>query len=111
MNAYEQATIFADRIERELRAINAWRAEPLPDTAYDSEEAFSADTMTFHQWLQFVLLPRVRTIIGEGGAFPAESSVGAYAIRELDGDDESAGLIRALCEFDCFIEDLHESRK
>jgi uncharacterized protein YqcC (DUF446 family) len=111
LNAYEQAGAFADRIESELRAANAWRDEALPETAYDSEQAFFADTMTFYQWLQFVLLPRVRTIIEERGGFPAESSVGAYAIRELDGNDEAAGLITALCEFDSFIDDLHGTRE
>jgi uncharacterized protein YqcC (DUF446 family) len=93
------------RPESELRTVNAWRAEPLPETAYDSEPAFFADTMTFYQWLQFVLLPRVRAIIEERGVFPPESSVGAYAMRELDGNDDAAGLVTALCEFDRFIDE------
>jgi uncharacterized protein YqcC (DUF446 family) len=106
MYSYEQATTFADRIESELRTLSAWRDEPLPEAAYDSEQAFFADTMTFYQWLQFVLLPRVREIIEERGAFPPESSVGAYAVRELDGNDEAAGLITALCEFDSLIDGM-----
>jgi len=106
MGAYEQADAFANRIESELRALNVWRNEPLPEAAYRSRQAFFADTMTFYQWLQFVLLQRVRDIVGKRGAFPRGSSVGAYAIRELDGNDEAAGLVTALCEFDAFIEDL-----
>src|SRR5262249_37822193 len=104
MNRYKTATSHADRIERELRSLNAWQSSPLPDEAYDTKKAFFADRMTFYQWLQFVLLPRIREIVEERGEFPAESSVGAYAVRELDGVEEAGGLVRALSEFDEFIE-------
>jgi uncharacterized protein YqcC (DUF446 family) len=107
MDSYGRASAFADRIEQELRALQAWQPAPLPAAAYESQQAFFADTMTFYQWLQFVLLDRVRGIVAAREAFPAQSSVGAYAVRELDGIDEAAGLIAALCEFDDFIEGLH----
>ncbi len=110
MDRYQRAADFAERIEGELRSLNVWQSEPVPKPAYDSERAFFADTMTFYQWLQFVLLPRVRQVIEERGAFPAKSAVGAYAVRELDGYDEANGLIKALAEFDDFIEGLHRSR-
>jgi len=100
MERYHEAAVYASRIEWELRRLNVWRREPLPASAYESQQAFFADTMTFFQWLQFVLLPRVREIIAEKGAFPKGSSVGAYAIRELDGFDEGCDLVSLLCEFD-----------
>jgi hypothetical protein len=46
----------------------------------------------------------VREIVERRGQFPRESSVGAYAVRELDGSDADSGLIEALCVFDDFIE-------
>jgi len=104
MDRYQAAAAFADRIEQELRAVNAWTSEPPPDSAFESETAFFADTMTFYQWLQFVLLQRVREIVAERGHFPRESSVGAYAVREFDGSDRDGALIQALSEFDDFIE-------
>jgi uncharacterized protein YqcC (DUF446 family) len=106
MDRYQTAATYADRIERELRGLNAWQSQPLPDAAYKSKVAFFADTMAFCQWLQFVLLVRVRGIIEARGGFPTQSSVGTYAVRELDGIDEAGGLIQALCEFDDFIEGL-----
>ena len=111
IDRYQGAAEYADRIERELRKLNAWQSEPLPDSAYASRAAFFADTMTLYQWLQFVLLRRVRDIIKERGAFPEKSSVGAHAVRELDGCDEAADLVRALCEFDRFIESQHHSSR
>ena len=104
MDLYQTAASYADRIEGELRCMNAWQSEPPPDAAFESETAFFADTMTFYQWLQFVLLTRVRETIAAHGEFPPESSVGTYAIRELDGNDEASDLITVLCEFDEWIE-------
>jgi uncharacterized protein YqcC (DUF446 family) len=104
MNRYTKAAASADRIERELRALHAWQDSPPPDSAFDSKAAFFADTMSFYQWLQFVLLPRVRAIVAAHGAFPESSEVGAYAVRELDGCDEAADLVQALCDFDECIE-------
>jgi uncharacterized protein YqcC (DUF446 family) len=79
---------------------------PAPAAAFQSKRAFFGDTMSFYQWLQWVLLARVRDIIATRGSFPSSSSVGAYAVRELDDCDEASQLIHSLCEFDRFIEDL-----
>ena len=107
MDRYETAASYVDRIECELRSLNAWQPNPPADEVFASKTAFFADTMTFYQWLQFVLLPRVREIIRRQGSFPSESSAGAYAVRELDGLEEAGDLIQALCQFDDFIEGLH----
>ncbi|HTX36631.1 MAG TPA: hypothetical protein VME43_16500 [Bryobacteraceae bacterium] len=45
-------------------------------------------------------------IIDSHGAFPAQSAVGTYTVRELDGVDEAASLMHTLCEFERFIERL-----
>jgi uncharacterized protein YqcC (DUF446 family) len=103
MDRYQLAAAFADRIERELRALQTWQDTPPPPAAFQSRAAFFGDTMSYYQWLQWVLLPRVRQIIADRGSFPQSSSVGAYAVRELDGCYEASGLIQALCEFDEFI--------
>jgi len=106
VDPYERAAGYSGRIEQELRNLNVWQTEPLPDAAYESDQAFFLDTMTFYQWLQFVLVPRVEEIIAQRGSFPEESSVGAHAVRELDGVYEAADLITALIDFDEFIESL-----
>src|SRR5262245_34407054 len=93
-----------DAIEAELRRIGHWQAAPLPADALDFHEAFGADKLTFFQWLQFVLIPRVREILASGGAFPTGSSVGAYAVRELDGHPDAGELITILSEFDALFD-------
>ncbi|MBL8695160.1 MAG: YqcC family protein [Planctomycetes bacterium] len=97
-----------DAIEAELRRLGRWQATPLEPGAYEFKAAFGADTMTFSQWLQFILVPRVREIAAGGGEFPSRSAVGAYALRELDGDYAAADLVRHLCDFDALFEATEE---
>jgi uncharacterized protein YqcC (DUF446 family) len=99
-----RAGALIDRIEQQLRALGRWQAAPLPPEAYAFRQAFAADTMAFAQWLQFVFIAKVRALIAERGEFPAESSVGAMAVREFDGDDAAGELVSLLSEFDAAIE-------
>jgi uncharacterized protein YqcC (DUF446 family) len=106
-NLYSEAERKISEIEAEMKRIGYWSLEELPEEAYDFQQAFAMDTMAFSQWLQFVLIPRVRAIIEEKGDFPSESMVGAQAVREFDGDATASGLVTLLGEFD----DLFRSRK
>jgi uncharacterized protein YqcC (DUF446 family) len=97
---YSEVERKISEIEAEMKHIGYWSLEPLPDKAYDFHHAFAMDTMTFSQWLQFVLIPRVRSIIEQEGDFPSESMVGAQAVREFDGDTTASNLVTLLSEFD-----------
>lgn len=107
--AYSRALAYANRIVDELKKLNAWSERQPPPEAFQSSSAFLADTLSFFQWLQFILVPRIQQVALEGGTFPSASSVGAYAVRELDGLHEASSLVSLLSEFDAFIEGL--SRK
>ncbi len=97
---YTRAAQLADEVEAELKVIGCWLEDDLPETAYQFQQAFAMDTMTFSQWLQFVLIPRVRQIIAEQGEFPSHSMVGVQAMREFDGDARADHLVALLSEFD-----------
>ena len=106
MDSYEEAAAYASQIEQELRNMGVWQSHAPPPEAFQSTRAFFGDTMSFYQWLQFVLLARVRQIVESRGSFPSKSSVCSYAVRELDGENEASQLIDALRQFDRFIETL-----
>ena len=89
-----------DEIEAEMKRLGMWQDKPLPDDAYGFRQAFGMDTMAFPQWLQFILIPRVREIISEKGQFPSSSEVGIKAIKEFDQIPKADQLIRLLNEFD-----------
>lgn len=98
--SYETVQQKIDKIEAEMKREGYWRAAPLPPEAYDFTQAFATDTMTFSNWLQFIFIPRVRSIIAEQGQFPSRSMVGAQAVREFDGDDHAGTLVTLLNDFD-----------
>ena len=92
-----------NRIEEELKRIGRWQFDTLPDTAFENMGAFGSKTMLLEQWLQFVLIPNVRKIIESGRAFPANSEIAVYAVRNLDGDGEVETLQKLLFEFDALF--------
>jgi uncharacterized protein YqcC (DUF446 family) len=97
---YSLADQKISEIEAEMKRIGYWSLEPLPKEAYEFRQAFGMDTMAFPQWLQFILIPRVRSIIRQKGDFPSDSMVGVQAVREFDGDATASGLVTLLGEFD-----------
>ena len=99
----EAALAKADEIEAELKRLGWWQQGPLRPEQYDFKHAFGMDTMVFQQWLQFILLERVRSIAAEGGQFPSSSSVGVMAARELDGYPEAEKLVSLLGQFDALF--------
>ncbi len=101
--AHPTAKAAIDTIEAEMRSIGFWQAELLRPEQYNFQQAFGMDTMGFGQWLQFIFIPRVNSIIAEHGHFPKSSSVGAQAVREFDGVPEASGLVSLLSEFDAMF--------
>ena len=92
-----------DAIEQELRRLGLWRIQPPPAEAFTFTMAFAMDTMSLEQWLQFVFLPRVHSILESGSRFPTSSSVGAHAAREFDGRQECDTLVSLLIDFDALF--------
>lgn len=89
-----------DEIEADMRRIGYWDIqEPAPE-AYEIMGAFGMNTMAFAQWLRWVFVPRIESLLESGGPWPPSSSVGTHAVRELDGNDEASDLVTLLCQFD-----------
>ncbi len=61
-----------DAIERALKSLELWGGEEgrPSDEAFQSAVPFFADTMEFHQWLEYVLIPRMGELARQGAAIP-----------------------------------------
>lgn len=91
-------------IEAEMRRIALWEASPPDPAALASRMPFCYDTLAFHQWLQWVFLPRMRQVVESDQGWPANSDIhplAEYSFQRLEADtDELLALVK---EFDRFI--------
>lgn len=67
-------------IECELRRARLWQSETPSDAALASEQPFALDTLDFHQWLQFILLPRMHQLVDE--RLPLPDACGIFPVAE-----------------------------
>lgn len=90
-------------VERELRLQGMWSsASPAPE-ALASREPFCVDTLAFEQWLQWIFLPRMKTILEHDYALPASSGIVVMAEVAYRGQPSMSGLLEALAAFDRLI--------
>lgn len=106
---YTKVSNKASEIEAELKRLNRWCAEPLQPEKFKDMGAFGSNTMTFEQWLQFILIPRIQAIVDEKGEFPSNSMLAPYAIRVFNGDPEAGKLHDLLYELDNLINEKNKS--
>lgn len=91
-------------IERELRVLGVWAASPPDAQALASQEPFCVDTLSFDQWLQWIFLPKMKTVLERGETLPAVSGILAMAEMVYRGQPQHmAGLLEALERFDMLI--------
>lgn len=87
-------------IEAELRKLDLWQSSPPPATALASCEPFCIDTLDFTQWIQFILLPRLKEMVETGTELPANSGIAPMAEQALGGMEGVDPLIERLWELD-----------
>lgn len=91
-------------IERELRALGWWMAEPPSDEALASQEPFCVDTLSFEAWLQWVFLRRMKELVESAGALPRASGIKPMAEQVYVGQEAKVlALLDVLGEFDRLI--------
>lgn len=100
----ERALRVADQlllIERELRQLGWWQSEAPSAEALASQTPFCVDTLAFEQWLQWILLPRMKMLLESDGPLPAVSGIKAMAeMAYREQPVKVRGLLDLLGEFD-----------
>jgi uncharacterized protein YqcC (DUF446 family) len=62
-------------IEKELRELRLWGAEPPSEEALASTQPFAIDALNFPQWLQFIFIPRLHMMAQQQLPLPSVSGV------------------------------------
>lgn len=90
-------------IERELRVLGWWSDLPPSAEALASVEPFSVDTLDFHQWLQWIFLPRMKQILEHDLPLPNASGILEMAEMVYAGRQDTLLLQASLARFDRLI--------
>lgn len=105
MALYQQLDDALERLEAAMRAGSMWRQEIPDEKALASQEPFCVDTMSMPQWLRFVLVARLRQLVGQRLPLPTASQIAPAAELYLKGYSNGARLpvIGVLREIDTLL--------
>ncbi|MBB1517605.1 YqcC family protein [Aquipseudomonas guryensis] len=91
-------------IERELRVLGWWADTPPSAEALASREPFCVDTLSFEAWLQWIFLPRMKSLLEASAPLPNVSGIRPMAEEAYRGRERQAlALLTALGNFDRLI--------
>lgn len=89
-------------LQEHLQALDLWSAVPPSAEAMASTMPFMYDTLEFHQWLQWVFVPRLHALIEAGRPLPGNCNthaLGEHEFARLAPRDVSA-LLAVLLRID-----------
>ncbi len=92
-------------IEQAMRSADFWHEQVPSPAAMASRTPFCADTLAFSEWLQFVFLARMRTLIEHDEPLPAASAIAPLAEEALEDRPGKDALLERLRAFDQLIAD------
>jgi uncharacterized protein YqcC (DUF446 family) len=78
-----------EALETELRSQARWESAPPSDEALRSTQPFAVDTLSFDQWLQWILLPRLHELLVLQMPLPTSCAIAPMA-EEVYGQSDSA---------------------
>lgn len=90
-------------IEGTMRDAGFWHSEVPSPAAMASRTPFCADTLAFSEWLQFVFIPRMRSLIEADGALPGASAIAPLAEESLNERPGKQALVEQLRHFDRLV--------
>lgn len=86
---YQQMHQLMQEAEAEMRNVGLWSGAPPSPEAMQSVMPFMYDTLRFHEWLQWVFLPRTRALMEAKRPLPANCHIhplAEHSLGKLDVD-------------------------
>lgn len=84
-----------ERLEVEMRQCELWQSESPSVEAFKSVEPFSIDTLEAHEWLQWVFLPTMLSILDENKPIPRGFELSPY-FEEVWKDNDAYTTVLAV---------------
>ncbi|MCL7930530.1 YqcC family protein [Halomonas llamarensis] len=107
MTAHQQLAQALDELEATLKASNLWRVEKPSAADFASHQPFCVDTMSLPQWLRFVFIQRLQTLVEAKAPMPAKCEVApaiaAYLQQEKIRASDQVLVVRAVERVDQLV--------
>lgn len=104
MNQYLLVAGLLGELTAELQRLERWQAEHPGEEALASTLPFCVDTLSFDQWLQFVLIPRMEQLVLLHAPLPSNVSIYPMASEVYKEElAEVADLLRLIARFDLLL--------
>ncbi|ARN74541.1 YqcC family protein [Oceanicoccus sagamiensis] len=95
--AVELSSLLMD-VEAQLRQLGLWQTEAPSAEALASTEPFCIDTLSFPQWLQFIFLARLYSMISLQQALPTSCSIAPMADEYFKSSEHNVTALLAILE-------------
>lgn len=92
-----------NELEDTLRHAGLWQGAPPAPEAFLSSVPFSADTLDFSEWLQWVFLARFRALLEGAHPLPGQCDVAPMAEEALKGIEHRGRLVAILARIDALF--------
>lgn len=95
-----------DQLETLMRDYQHWQETPPSASALASSQPFCLDTLEPLEWLQWVLIPRMRALIAAQQPLPQNFAVAPYfEVALASGTPGHAPILRSLAQLDALFSD------
>jgi len=103
-NQRERALLaVVDGLEAELRRAQLWDPEPPSEDMLTSSQPFCIDTLALSQWLQWLLIPRMRSVLAGERPMPTRSAIYPLAEDCFEHLEDPCTLLALIERFDQLI--------
>ncbi|MDP2560529.1 YqcC family protein [Psychrobium sp. 1_MG-2023] len=101
MSDAQQVSVLLEQINQEMVRIDLWQSTSPDKAALESSEPFCCDTLTFAQWLEFILLPKMQMLIDSNMPLPTEFLILPMAEESFKGvAQNTTPLLKLIAELD-----------
>ncbi|HEY5717796.1 MAG TPA: YqcC family protein [Motiliproteus sp.] len=104
VNQRQQLRSCLYKLEEELQRLNLWSAQPPAPEAMASTAPFCIDTLNLSEWIQWLMIPRIHSLLDNDQALPTSCNVRAIAeesFKQLEQDINE--LLHLIEEIDSLI--------
>ncbi|MEZ8825811.1 YqcC family protein [Vibrio amylolyticus] len=93
MTQSAQLFLLLDELQQELNKKQLWQAERPSQAALNSTQPFAVDTLNPEQWLQWIFIPKIRTLIDQNSTLPTGFSIAPYFEQAWQGQPDYRSVV------------------